>query len=123
MSSFTHRDVDSHPEMTALIMPDTQWGWLLWALIDDSGKLAIIGRYRVSILFSASASESGRSIDEQREALVSTLAIRERYRDDYWQKHDPIADDRLLWRAQTFRHTSISCRGRPFWNLVVGNSD
>ena len=52
--------VDSHPEMTALIMPDTQWGWLLWALIDDSGKLAIIGRYRVSILFSASASESGR---------------------------------------------------------------
>src|SRR6266478_2842234 len=38
-------------------------------------------------------------------SLVSNLAIRERYRDEYWQKHDPIADDRLLWRAQAFRHT------------------
>src|SRR6266481_1309679 len=38
-------------------------------------------------------------------SLVSNLAIRERYRDEYWRKHDPIIDDRLLWRAQTFRHT------------------
>jgi dolichol-phosphate mannosyltransferase len=35
----------------------------------------------------------------------SELAVRERYRDDYWRKDDPIAEDRLLWRAQTFRHT------------------
>ena len=35
----------------------------------------------------------------------SALGVRERYRDDYWRKHDPIVVDRLLWRAQTFRHT------------------
>ncbi|MBV8886758.1 MAG: glycosyltransferase [Chroococcidiopsidaceae cyanobacterium CP_BM_RX_35] len=35
---------------------------------------------------------------------IKTLAIREQYRDQYWQKRDPIAADRLLWRAQTFRH-------------------
>ena len=37
--------------------------------------------------------------------MVSILASRECYRDEYWRKHDPILDDRLLWRAQTFRHT------------------
>src|SRR5947199_568059 len=38
-------------------------------------------------------------------SLLSTLAIREQYRDEYWRKRDPIIEDRLLWRAQTFRHT------------------
>jgi hypothetical protein len=37
--------------------------------------------------------------------LFQTLALRERYRDDYWARRDPIAEDRLSWRAQTFRHT------------------
>ena len=37
--------------------------------------------------------------------LVSILELRERYRDDYWRNRDPIINDRLLWRAQTFRHT------------------
>jgi dolichol-phosphate mannosyltransferase len=32
------------------------------------------------------------------------LAVREKYRDQYWKKHDPIYEDRLLWRSQTFRH-------------------
>jgi SAM-dependent methyltransferase len=36
--------------------------------------------------------------------FIETLGMRERYRDDYWQSRDPIADDRLRWRAQTFRH-------------------
>jgi len=50
--------------------------------------------------------ESSRSRAPEGDAsLISTLAIRERYRDDYWRKHDPIVEDRLLWRAQTFRHT------------------
>ena len=35
---------------------------------------------------------------------IRTLELREQYRDDYWLTNDPIADDRLLWRAQTFRH-------------------
>jgi len=36
--------------------------------------------------------------------FVEGLALRERYRDDYLRQHDPIAEDRMLWRAQTFRH-------------------
>jgi dolichol-phosphate mannosyltransferase len=35
---------------------------------------------------------------------IKTLAIREQYRDQYWQRRDPIYTDRLLWRAQSFRH-------------------
>lgn len=38
------------------------------------------------------------------EEFIRTLDLRERYRDEYWQKRDPIADERLLWRAQSFRH-------------------
>lgn len=37
--------------------------------------------------------------------LVAALAVREAYRDEYWRNHDPILEERLLWRAQTFRHT------------------
>ena len=36
--------------------------------------------------------------------LTETLAARERYRDWYYLDRDPILEDRLLWRAQTFRH-------------------
>jgi SAM-dependent methyltransferase len=35
---------------------------------------------------------------------IETLGVREQYRDQYWQSRDPICEDRLLWRAQTFRH-------------------
>ena len=38
------------------------------------------------------------------EAFFRTLDLRERYRDEYRRNRDPIADDRLLWRAQGFRH-------------------
>jgi hypothetical protein len=41
---------------------------------------------------------------QQDTSFHSTLAVRERYRDDYWRNNDPIAQDCLLWRAQTFRH-------------------
>ena len=37
-------------------------------------------------------------------ALAVGLAARERYREAYLQNRDPIAEDRLLWHAQTFRH-------------------
>ena len=53
-------------------------------------------------------------------ALISTLALRERYRDTYWRKHDPIADDRLLWRAQTFRHTVHLLPGQTILELGCG---
>lgn len=57
---------------------------------------------------------------EQNSLLVSALAIRERYREEYWRKHDPILDDRLLWRAQTFRHTVHLLPGQTILELGCG---
>src|SRR4051812_45358002 len=37
-------------------------------------------------------------------AFIKTLASREQFRDRYLQQRHPIAADRMLWRAQTFRH-------------------
>jgi hypothetical protein len=36
--------------------------------------------------------------------MIATLSLRERHRDGYRRTRDPICEDRLLWRAQTFRH-------------------
>jgi dolichol-phosphate mannosyltransferase len=36
--------------------------------------------------------------------MTSTLSMRERVRDAYWTHRDPIVEDRMLWRAQSFRH-------------------
>ena len=55
-----------------------------------------------------------------RSLLVSILASRECYRDEYWRKHDPILDDRLLWRAQTFRHTVHLLPGQTILELGCG---
>lgn len=41
---------------------------------------------------------------EKHSQFIKTLGIREQYRDQYWLRRDPIYNDRLLWRAQTFRH-------------------
>ena len=62
----------------------------------------------------------GLSRPEGSASLLSTLAIRERYRDNYWRKHDPIIDDRLLWRAQTFRHTVHLLPGQTILELGCG---
>ena len=35
---------------------------------------------------------------------LRTLGEREQQREQYWQSRDPILADRLIWRAQTFRH-------------------
>jgi dolichol-phosphate mannosyltransferase len=53
---------------------------------------------------------------------IKTLGIRERYRDLYWTKHDPIAADRLLWRAQTFRHMVHLLPGQTILELGCGHS-
>src|SRR5256885_877862 len=52
--------------------------------------------------------------------VASSLERREQYRDEYWQKHDPILDDRLLWRAQTFRHTVHLLPGQTILELGCG---
>ena len=53
-------------------------------------------------------------------SLFATLALRERFRDTYWRNRDPIADDRLLWRAQTFRHTVHLLPGQTILELGCG---
>src|SRR5438045_2052354 len=53
-------------------------------------------------------------------SLVSRLAVREAYRDQYWRKYDPIVDDRLLWRAQAFRHTVHLLPGQTILELGCG---
>jgi SAM-dependent methyltransferase len=53
-------------------------------------------------------------------SLLETLALRERYRDAYWAERDPIAEDRLLWRAQAFRHTVHFLPGQPILELGSG---
>jgi 2-polyprenyl-3-methyl-5-hydroxy-6-metoxy-1,4-benzoquinol methylase len=45
-----------------------------------------------------------RVVDQWLSHQVKTLSNREEFRDRYWLKRDPITSDRLLWRAQTFRH-------------------
>ena len=57
---------------------------------------------------------------KQQASFHSALAVRERYRDDYWREHDPIAEDRLLWRAQTFRHTVHLLPGQAILELGCG---
>ena len=57
---------------------------------------------------------------QQNTSFHSTLALRERYRDDYWRNDDPIAEDRLLWRAQTFRHTVHLLPGQTILEIGCG---
>src|SRR2546426_9973927 len=49
-----------------------------------------------------------------------SLERRERLRDEYWRKRDPILKDRLLWRAQTFRHTVHLLPGQNILELGCG---
>ena len=48
------------------------------------------------------------------------LAKREQFRDRYWRDKDPIAEDRLLWRAQTFRHLVHLLPGQTILELGCG---
>lgn len=52
---------------------------------------------------------------------IETLAVRERYRDAYIAQRDPIASDRMLWRAQTFRHLVHLVPGQSI--LALGARD
>lgn len=51
---------------------------------------------------------------------IETLGIREQYRDHYWRTQDPIYADRLLWRAQTFRHLVHLLPGQTILELGAG---
>jgi len=51
---------------------------------------------------------------------LKILSNREEYRDQYWHKKDPIITDRLLWRAQTFRHLVHLLPGQSILELGCG---
>lgn len=53
--------------------------------------------------------------------LIARLAVRERYREAYWRERDPIIADRLLWRAQSFRHTVHLLPGQTILELGCGD--
>src|SRR5215471_6007445 len=52
--------------------------------------------------------------------LSGTLALRERVRDVYWTRRDPIIEDRMLWRAQTFRHLMHVLPGESILEIGCG---
>ena len=54
-------------------------------------------------------------------SLIDTLALRERVRETYWKRRDPIIDDRMLWRAQTFRHVMHLLPGHSILELGCGD--
>ena len=56
----------------------------------------------------------------QDSSFIETLAIREKFRDTYLKDKDPIGDDRMLWRAQTFRHMMHLLPGQTILELGCG---
>jgi len=55
------------------------------------------------------------------ERMTATLSGRERYRDNYGRQRDPIWNERLLWRAQTFRHLVHLLPGQSILELGCGD--
>ena len=53
-------------------------------------------------------------------ALRGVAALRERVREAYWKQRDPIIEDRLLWRAQTFRHIAHVVPGQSILEIGCG---
>ena len=58
---------------------------------------------------------------KQEETFIDTLAVRERFRNRYWEEQDPIIDERLLWRAQSFRHRVHLLPTQTILELGCGN--
>lgn len=48
------------------------------------------------------------------------LALREQVREAYWKERDPILEDRMLWRAQTFRHVVHLLPGQSILEIGCG---
>src|SRR5262249_42524366 len=53
--------------------------------------------------------------------LNSTLALRERVREVYWKQRDPIIEERMLWRAQAFRHVMHALPGQTILEIGCGD--
>jgi glycosyltransferase involved in cell wall biosynthesis/SAM-dependent methyltransferase len=53
-------------------------------------------------------------------SLGGIAAIRERAREAYWKQRDPIIEDRMLWRAQIFRHVMHVLPGQNILEIGCG---
>jgi SAM-dependent methyltransferase len=53
-------------------------------------------------------------------SFIESLALREHFRDDYLRLRDPIGEDRMLWRAQSFRHLVHLLPGQTVLELGCG---
>ena len=51
---------------------------------------------------------------------IRILSSREKFKSRYWYERDPIVKDRLLWRAQTFRHLVHLLPGQTILELGCG---
>jgi hypothetical protein len=67
------------------------------------------------------AKVAGLTTANSRGARIEVLGLRERFRDDYLTRRDPIADERLLWRAQSFRHLVHLMPGQSILELGCGD--
>jgi dolichol-phosphate mannosyltransferase len=54
------------------------------------------------------------------QSMLQTLALREKTRDEYLARRDPIAADRLHWRAQSFRHMVHLLPGQSILEIGCG---
>jgi dolichol-phosphate mannosyltransferase len=55
------------------------------------------------------------------ESMISTLSMRERVRTAYSKHRDPIFNDRMLWRAQSFRHIMHLLPGNTILEIGCGD--
>jgi dolichol-phosphate mannosyltransferase len=54
-------------------------------------------------------------------SMINTLRMREEVRSAYSKHHDPIFDDRMLWRVQSFRHIMHLLPGHRILELGCGD--
>jgi nucleoside-diphosphate-sugar epimerase/SAM-dependent methyltransferase len=103
--------------------------WDISKSLDDIFR-EIVDAWRVRLAADSAADVQGRKpviygIDSQPapavDPLIQTLAAREQYRDDYRLTRDPIAADRLQWRAQSFRHLAHVLPGQLVLELGCGS--
>ncbi|MBD0351354.1 MAG: glycosyltransferase [Flavisolibacter sp.] len=59
--------------------------------------------------------------EQEIDPSIEILTRREQYRDRYWHRRDPIVNDRLLWRAQSFRHMVHLLPGQSILELGCGD--
>jgi len=101
--------------------------WDLSKSLDDIFS-EIVESWRVRLVADGSADAPAKAVyfsspeplAAPEQAMVQSLAQREAFRDTYSRRKDPIAVDRMLWRAQTFRHLVHLLPGQSVLELGSG---